>query len=545
MRAQAQLLLLALGLLVAASCQGPADTTAPTIASSVPPDGATEVSLSTNLAITFSEPMDQGSVVVSVNPPILLSKPVWNTSATVAFNSPNLQAGTRYVVSVEGRDLAGNALRGGRTIIFQTVFPPDTSPPATPTGVRATAGDGEFLVEWNPNLEPDLAGYTLYVGTLADALLPTLFVEKPTTLARVTGLENGRTYFFALEAQDTSGNRSTKTGVASVTPRDMVPPSLLSSEPANGATDLSLVPVLRFTFTEPMDRNSVEIGMCVSNDPPGSASCDAPVAVNFGTPTWSEGDTQVRFAPTDQFQSGKTQVLVIAAKDKGGNPLSGPNRVAFSLRATPDTTPPQVTSRATFVYPETHLGSIVLSFSEAMDQESVQAAFLSQPALVCSWVWEGNSARCNATFQQLTTYTITLATGAKDTAGNALAAPYQFSLTTPNFNPHLKSVSPPDGAQNVSVAAPITFTFSEAMNRESVQGALEVKVGDTLVSGTLSWNSDSTQVTFTPSTSYGYSKTVTWKIGTAAQEQCPTRCLALSLPEEVSGSFATKLVIGP
>lgn len=546
MKAQARrLLLLGLVPLVLASCQSPADTLPPVITGSVPANGATDVSLSTNLAISFSEPMDQGSVAVSVNPPLTLGKPVWNVSTTLAFSPSDLQAGTRYVVSVEAKDLAGNPLAGSKTLTFQTLSPPDTSPPATPSGVQATAGDGEFLVEWNPNPEPDLAGYTLYMGTSAHALVPTLFVRTPATLAKVTGLENGKAYFYALDAQDTSGNRSARTSVASVTPKDMVPPGLLSSEPANGATDLSLAPVLRLTFSEPMDRNSLTIGMCVSNDPPANASCDAPAAMDFGTPSWSENDTQVRFTPTDQLQSGKTHVLVILAKDKGGNLLSGPNRVAFSLRATADTTPPQVTSWATFISPETHLGRIVLSFSEAMDQQSVQTAFLSQPALACSWVWDGNNARCQATFQQLSAYTITLAVGAKDTAGNALVAPYQFSLTTTDFNPRLKSVSPPNGAWGVSVTAPITFTFTEAMNRESVQGALEVKVGDTLVSGTLGWSSDSTQVTFTPNASYGYGKTVTWKITAAALEQCPGRCFALALPEEVSGSFATEWILGP
>lgn len=534
-------------LLALAACQS-ADTTPPTIASSIPANGASDIAPSAKLSIVFSEAMDQSSVKVVPTPATDLGTAVWNDSKTVVYTPPSgWQVGTHYTLTVEGKDLAGNALTGNKTIAFQTMPPPDSTPPATPTGVKATAGDGEFFVEWNPNLEPDLAGYTLYVGTAADALLPTLFVEKPATLAKVTGLENGKAYFYAVDAQDTSGNRSAKSSVASVTPKDMTPPTLLSSEPANGATDLALVPFLRFTFSEPMDKNSVEIGMCLSTDPPASATCTAPTPVNFGTPTWSESDTQAQFTPTDQFQSGKTYVLVIAAKDRGGNSLSEPNKVAFSLRAMPDTTPPEVSSRAAIINPQTHTGYILLEFSEAMDQQSVQSAFLSQPTLKCSWVWNANAARCNTTFQQFTTYTITLATAAKDTAGNALATPYQFSLATGNFNPRLQSTRPPDGAWGVSVTAPITFTFTEAMNQSSVQGALEVKVGSSSVSGTFSWSSDSTQVTFTPNAPYGHGRTVTWKITTAAREQSVGRTIGLPLPEEVSGSFVTELSlqVGP
>lgn len=532
-------------LLALAACQN-TDTTPPTIASSLPADGATDVALTAKLVLIFSEPVKPETLSVSPTPAVALGPAAWNDSRTAVFSPPRgWQAATRYSLEVMVKDLAGNALSGGKTISFQTVPPPDTTPPATPTGIKATPGDGEFFVEWSPNPEPDLAGYTLYVGPAADALLPILFVEKPATLAKVTGLENGKTYFYALDAQDISGNRSAKSGVASVTPKDKAPPTLLSSEPANGATDLALVPFLRFTFSEPMDKNSVEIGMCVSTDPPSSASCEAPVPVNFGTPTWSENDTVVQFTPTDQLQSGKTHVLVISAKDKGGNPLSGPNQVAFSLRATPDTTPPTVTSSASVVNPQTHTGYITLEFSEAMDQQSVQNAFLSQPSLACSWVWNANAVRCNTTFEQFTPYTITLGTLAKDTSGNALAAPYQFSFTTGNFNPRLKSVSPRNGALGVKVTAPITFTFTEAMDQTSVQGALEVKAGSTIIAGTFSWSPDSTQVTFTPSTSYGYGQTVTWKITTAAREQSVGRVIGLPLPEEVSGSFTTEFSIGP
>jgi methionine-rich copper-binding protein CopC len=535
-------------LLALAACQGGIDTTPPTIASSVPASGATDIALSTNLAVTFSEPMSQGSVTVNVFPALSLGAPVWNTPNTVAFDPPPLAAGISYTVTVDGKDLAGNALSGTKTITFQTVPPPDNTPPAPPTGVKATAGDGEFFVDWNPNLEPDLAGYTVYVGTAADALIPTLFVEKPTVLAKVTGLENGKTYFYAVDAQDASGNRSARSATGTVSPRDMVAPALTSSEPANEAQDLMLVPALRFTFSEPMDKDSVEIGMCVGTDPPTSATCTAPAPVNFGPPVWSEGDTVAQFTPTDQLQSGRTHVLVVSARDKGGNPLSGPNRVAFSLRATPDTTPPSVVSRNIHSTPTTGNGFIGLTFSEAMDQQSVQAAFLSQPAIACSWVWTGNTAGCSGALRQLSTYTITLGTGARDSAGNPLAAPYQFSFTTPNFNPRVLSFSPSGrfgSPIGISPTAPIVVNFSEPMEQPSTQTAFEVRVGTTLKPGTFTWNPEGTQMTYTPSFPYGNGVTVTWKLGTGAMELgSGSREIRLRLPAEVSGSFTTQPVIG-
>ena len=42
---------------------------------------------------------------------------------------------------------------------------PDTTPPATPTGLAATPGSGSVALSWTANNEADLAGYNVYRGT--------------------------------------------------------------------------------------------------------------------------------------------------------------------------------------------------------------------------------------------------------------------------------------------------------------------------------------------------------------------------------------------
>lgn len=63
-------------------------------------------------------------------------------------------------------------------------------------------------VSWNPNTEPDLAGYRLYVGEASGQY------GEPVDVGNVTGHvmeitpQHGATYYFALTAYDTSGNES-------------------------------------------------------------------------------------------------------------------------------------------------------------------------------------------------------------------------------------------------------------------------------------------------------------------------------------------------
>jgi hypothetical protein len=63
---------------------------------------------------------------------------------------------------------------------------------------------------WAANVEPDLAGYKIYVGTNSGAYS---FPGSPFVIGKVasysiSNLPKGQTYFFALSAYDSAGNES-------------------------------------------------------------------------------------------------------------------------------------------------------------------------------------------------------------------------------------------------------------------------------------------------------------------------------------------------
>jgi hypothetical protein len=58
-------------------------------------------------------------------------------------------------------------------------------------------------LEWDPNSEPELAGYTIYWGTTSGNYTSSKDVGKTTTYT-LTGLDEGKTYYFAATAYDGS-----------------------------------------------------------------------------------------------------------------------------------------------------------------------------------------------------------------------------------------------------------------------------------------------------------------------------------------------------
>jgi N-acetylneuraminic acid mutarotase len=85
----------------------------------------------------------------------------------------------------------------------------DTTPPAAPTGLTATASTAAVALNWNDNVEADLAGYHVYRSANSSGPWTLLNGSLLTTSAfnDVTA-QPGVTFFYAVAAMDNSGNTS-------------------------------------------------------------------------------------------------------------------------------------------------------------------------------------------------------------------------------------------------------------------------------------------------------------------------------------------------
>ena len=90
----------------------------------------------------------------------------------------------------------------------------DTQPPAAPAQLKAAAQASGANLTWSANTETDLAGYRVYYGTASGSYSASIDAKKVTAYS-VTGLDAGKTYYFALKAYDAAGNLSAYSNQAS------------------------------------------------------------------------------------------------------------------------------------------------------------------------------------------------------------------------------------------------------------------------------------------------------------------------------------------
>ncbi|MFH1371852.1 MAG: glycosyl hydrolase 53 family protein [Planctomycetota bacterium] len=84
----------------------------------------------------------------------------------------------------------------------------DTTPPAAPTGLSATAGVGAILLDWNDNTEGDIAGYNIWrmpSGGYYEQINGSLVTVSNYT---DTDVSIGTTYYYIVRAVDTAFNES-------------------------------------------------------------------------------------------------------------------------------------------------------------------------------------------------------------------------------------------------------------------------------------------------------------------------------------------------
>lgn len=97
---------------------------------------------------------------------------------------------------------------------------------------------------WGANTEEDLAGYEIHYGESAGNYIVSIVMPKTFTAYTIGGLEEGKTYYFALKAFDTSGNLSVFSDEASwlvpIPDTDAPAPPTVINIPAGSSVNINI-----------------------------------------------------------------------------------------------------------------------------------------------------------------------------------------------------------------------------------------------------------------------------------------------------------------
>ena len=130
-------------------------------------------------------------------------------SATTSHTVEGLANGTEYRFHVRAVNAAARPGRGGPYAPPWYVAATPGSPPAAPTGLTASAGDGQVTFEWDDPADPSIAWYEYIMRWQGVAWGPWTSMagsDSVTTSHTVEGLTNGTEYRFRVRAVNTGGS---------------------------------------------------------------------------------------------------------------------------------------------------------------------------------------------------------------------------------------------------------------------------------------------------------------------------------------------------
>ncbi|MFO8009156.1 MAG: carbohydrate-binding protein [Candidatus Brocadiia bacterium] len=122
---------------------------------------------------------------------------------------------TTYYYVVTATDTSGNESGYSNEA---SATPTDTTAPAAPTNLSATAGDGQGDLDWDGNTEGDLASYSVYRSTTSGSGYSSIATGVGSSTYTDNSVTNGTTYYYVVTAVDTSSNESNYSNEASATP---------------------------------------------------------------------------------------------------------------------------------------------------------------------------------------------------------------------------------------------------------------------------------------------------------------------------------------
>ncbi len=465
------------------------DALAPTVSSTMPASGATNVAITVSPTATFTKAMNPTTITETT---FTLEQGVTPIAGTVTLNGAtntatfnptfDLTAGLVYTATITtgAQDTGGLALATEYSWMFTAgtiaALPPMVS------STTPSAGAMNVAINTSPTATFDQTMDTATINTTTFTL-----TQAGTTVVGVVTLDGaGTTATFNPDVDLTAGlvyvatittGAQASTGMAlstnvswmfTATP-PALPPTVSSTTPTGGATGVGTNISPTATFSQPMNLATINTTTFTLTQ--------AGTTV-VGLVTLDGAGTTATFNPTTDLTAGLVYVATITTGAQGTNGMS--LATSFTWMFTTALPAPTVTSTtpasgATGVALNT---SPTATFSMPMNPTTINTTTftLTRAGTTVVGVVTLNGAGTTATFNPTNNliagqvYTATITTGAQGTNGVALATNYTWTFTALGGGaaPTVTSTTPLNGATNVALTVSPTATFSQTMNTATI-----------------------------------------------------------------------------
>lgn len=296
-----------------------------------------------------------------------------------------------------------------------------------PTGASCTGIVGTMPAGYQVNAYNAANGVSAYTTFYLGCLLQVHVIWRTAPIPLVLGSNT-----ITVTATDSSGNTAHGTIVVTRV-AEATPPTVVSTSPIAGATDVAVNAAVTVIFNEAMDAATINPATITLKN-----SLDNPVAASV---SYNAVTNQAKLTPSSQlaYSATYTATVTTGVHDASGNALAVPYGFSFTTGASNDVVAPvvQSVSPASGSTCAATSGAVTASFDEDLDPATVNGSSFSLTGPGSSTV-PGAVVYLNRTalftpasaLLEGNTYTAGLTTAITDLAGNHLVSPYQWSFTT-------------------------------------------------------------------------------------------------------------------
>ena len=143
---------------------------------------------------------------------------VYTTTIKTSYRLVTLMQDRQYREAIAWQNVAYNQPPHPSFFIGKSMLIPENlRPPSVPNNIRGTSLEDTVLIEWDANVDSDLAGYVLYRGKSMDNFTDSIDVGNVTSYID-TNVINDTTYYYAVAAYDLDGNISGYSEIIEATP---------------------------------------------------------------------------------------------------------------------------------------------------------------------------------------------------------------------------------------------------------------------------------------------------------------------------------------